>query len=162
MNSIELTEEQHRQVAAGQDQPIEVVDPVTQRTYVLLARSQYELMRSQVVSGETQGAEVAQQLPEISPGILRSQQAFWRDLPMLLSKKSNLGKWVCYHGDERIGIAGDDEPLIRECIRRGLPGDTYYLDIIEPQTVPPWEEIEIEPGATKWIIRRSRPKLRPL
>ncbi len=41
----------------------------------------------------------------VPAGILRSQQAFWRDLPELLKNKNNHGKWVCYRGDERVGIA---------------------------------------------------------
>ena len=90
-------------------------------------------------------ATVYQPAPGVPPGILQSQQAFWRELPLLLRNKRNLGKWVCYHGDERIGI-GSYEELIRECVRRGLGDDAYDLDIIEPRAIPPWETMEIEGG----------------
>ena len=69
-----------------------------------------------------------------------------RELPDLLKNKKNHGKWVAYYGDERIGIAPSDEPLIRECIRRGLRDDEYDLEIIEPHARPPWEPEDIEPG----------------
>jgi hypothetical protein len=81
---------------------------------------------------------------EIPPGIRRSQEAFWRDLPQLLAQKKLRGKWVCYHGDERIGI-GRYEDLIRECLRRGLRDEEYDLGVIEPHALPPWEPEEIEP-----------------
>lgn len=38
----------------------------------------------------------------IAPMMLRSQQAFWRDLPELLKVKSNKRQWVAYHGDTRV------------------------------------------------------------
>jgi len=62
---------------------------------------------------------------EVPCGILRSQQAFWRDLPELLKTKRNHGRWVCYHGDERVGI-GTHEQLIRACIQRGIPDDAFH------------------------------------
>ena len=83
---------------------------------------------------------------EIPPGIRRSQEAFWRDLPELLKTRKNRGKWVCYRGDERIGIASTQVELIRECLRRGLHDDEYDLDVIEPHAIPPWEPEEIEAG----------------
>ena len=39
-----------------------------------------------------------------SPQMLRSMQAFWRDLPGLLEKRRNRGKWAAYHGEERVAI----------------------------------------------------------
>jgi hypothetical protein len=81
---------------------------------------------------------------QVPPGILRSQQAYWRDLPELLKDNRTRGKWVCYHGDERIGI-GERTALIRETLRRGIPDDAYYIDGIQPQELPPWEDIEVEP-----------------
>jgi hypothetical protein len=80
---------------------------------------------------------------EVPCGILRSQQAFWRDLPELLKNKRNHGKWACYHRDERVGI-GTHEQLIRACIQRGIPDDAFHLDLIEAQSVPPWEDVEVE------------------
>jgi hypothetical protein len=86
--------------------------------------------------------EPAQAVPE---GIRRSQEAFWRDLPELLKYKRNHGKWVCYHGDTRLGIAPDDVPLIQECLRRGIPDEAYYLAVIHDRDLPPWEPEEVEP-----------------
>src|SRR5262249_26128235 len=83
--------------------------------------------------------------PSVAPGILRSPQAFWRDLPELLARRRNRGQWVCYHDDERIGIAPDDAMLIRECLRRNIPSSEYDLFLIEPRELPPWEAEEIEP-----------------
>ncbi len=85
-------------------------------------------------------------ISDVPEGILRSQQAFWRDLPELLKKKKNHGKWVCYHRDECIGIASTADELIRECKRRGLTRDTYYSDVIVPYDCAPWEVEEIEGG----------------
>ena len=80
----------------------------------------------------------------IPPGILRSQQAFWRDLPELLRNRRNRGRWAAYHGDERIGVDADDRKLLREIRRRGISADDYYLGRIEPEDQPPWEPIEVE------------------
>ena len=70
-------------------------------------------------------------------GIRKSREAFLRDLPDLLSDPSSRGKWVAYYGDERVGIAADDEPLIQECRRRGLSVDQYMIDTIEPKPATP-------------------------
>src|SRR3982750_1983066 len=134
---IELTEEQRQAVQGQAGGPVEVIDTDSQRAYVLLAREQYEQMRSLVgcePEPSHRGAEVA---PGIPPGILRSQQAFWRDLPHLLSRPKLGGRGGCYHGGERIGIGTHDE-LIRQCGRRGIPDDALYLGRIRPRELPPW------------------------
>jgi hypothetical protein len=143
MTTIELTDDQRQALQAEQGKPIDVVDPATHQRYVLIACEQYERVRALLEQGTGQESPAAAE--GIPPGILRSQQAFWRDLPELLQNKRNRGKWVCYHGDERIGI-GKYEDLIRECLRRGLADDTYDLDVIEPRAIPPWEPEEIEGG----------------
>ena len=51
---------------------------------------------------------------------------------------------MCYHGGERIGIGTYDE-LIRQCVRRGIPDDAFYLGRIRPQELPPWEPEDVEP-----------------
>ena len=48
--------------------------------------------------------------------------------------------------DERIGIAQDDEPLIRQCLRRGPKREESDSLIIEPQSAEPDEDID-------WIVR---------
>ena len=47
----------------------------------------------------------------------RSLEAFRRDLPDLLKDRNLRGKWVAYKGDERIGIASNELPLLRECTK---------------------------------------------
>jgi hypothetical protein len=44
----------------------------------------------------------------IPEGIRKSKEAFFRDLAALIGDPSLRGKWVAYHGEERIGIATDD------------------------------------------------------
>ena len=77
----------------------------------------------------------------VSEGIRKSQEAFFRDLPELLKDRRLRGRYIAYHGNERIGIGGDDEPLIRECLGRGLKREEYDILIIEPQSADP-EEID--------------------
>ncbi len=77
-------------------------------------------------------------LPE---GIRASRAAFVRDLMEMIEDQDLRGKWVAYHGEERIGVAEDDEPLIRECIRRGLRADESIVDVIEPKPSEP-EEVD--------------------
>lgn len=145
--SIELTAEQRQALQDEQGKPVDVVDPATRQRYVLIAREQYEHVRSLLEgSAAPHTSEVASDVP---PGILRSQQAFWRDLPELLKNKRNHGKWVCYHGDERVGIARTQREIIKECLRRGLKDDEYDLDVIEPHALPPWEAEEIESGGNE-------------
>ena len=137
--SIELTDQQQKLIREREGGPVEVVDPQTQRSYVLIAREQYEKVRELIPSPT--GPDAASGVPQ---GIRRSQEAFWRDLPQLLAQKQLIGQWVCYHGDERVGI-GRYEDLIRECLRRGIRDDEYDLAIIEPEESPPWEPEEVEP-----------------
>jgi hypothetical protein len=135
---MHLTEEQARTLRQS-SAPVEVIDPETQRAYILLAREQYECIRHLL---STEGSAPAAVSPAIPSGIRRSQEAYWRELPQLLRTRNHLGKWVCYHGDERIGI-GTHEELIRECLRRGLPDDAYDLGVIAPRDRPPWEPEEV-------------------
>jgi hypothetical protein len=144
MKTIELTDEQRQALQAERGKPVDVIDPATRQRYVLLAREQYERVRSLIERAA--GPGMSGPAPGVPPGILRSQQAFWRDLPELLKNQRTRGKWVGYHGDEQIGIAPTEVELIRECLRRGLREDEYDLDVIEPHARPPWESEEVEPG----------------
>jgi hypothetical protein len=139
---IELNDEQQRAVQQGQ--PVEIVDPNTDRAYLVIARDAYERRRAfqdqpwpPAVSGEDTN--------RIPPGILRSQQAFWQDLPELLKTRRNHGKWVCYHGDQRIGIAGTKTELVRAMHQGRICRGEYYVAVIRPREIPPWEPEEIEP-----------------
>ena len=77
----------------------------------------------------------------IPSGIRALREAFTRALPELLKIPSLRGNWVAFHGDEQVGIAADDEPLIQECLGRGLAADEYVVDVIEPKPTEP-ESVE--------------------
>ncbi len=142
MTEIELTDAQRQALQAEQGKPVDVVDPATRRRYVLLERELYE--RVLPLLEQAGGPEPQDPTAGIPPGILRSQQAFWRDLPELLRHKRNRGRWAAYHGDEQIGVDADEVKLVREIVRRGIAGDDYYMGRIEPEDQPPWEPIEVE------------------
>jgi hypothetical protein len=131
---IELDSEQRQAIAQGQ--PVRIIDPVTHDAYVLVRAEEYERL----------AAAPGQPHPDIPPGILRSQQAFWRDLPRLLMHRRNHRKWAAYHGDERVVIARSAVDAYRECVRRGLDSSEYYVGRLEPDPggVPPWGPHECE------------------
>ncbi len=133
---IELTPEQRQAVEHGE--PVRVVDPQTRGAYVVV--------RAEVFDRMAAGAPSVPAEPDIqiAPGILRSMQAFWRDLPELLKTRRNRSKWVAYHGDERVGIAADDTTLIRELVRRKISEFECYVATIRPRSFAPWEEEEVE------------------
>src|SRR5438132_1420634 len=57
--------------------------------------------------------------------------AFARDLPTLLDEQA--GKWVAYHGAERLGIADDDTELYELGRQRGLPPQSMLVIGIDPE-----------------------------
>lgn len=134
---IELTEEQEQAVKQGR--PVEVVDPASDRAFVVVARELFERVRS-ALGGEPPAPPPAV-APALSPGMRRSQEALRRDLPQLLADEQLRGQWIAYHGDERIGIARDETTLIRACQQRGLPRDAYYIGVISPLECEDEEEI---------------------
>lgn len=73
-----------------------------------------------------------EQSHEIPEGIRRSLAALRRDLPELLASWWKRGKWVCYAGDERIGISRDYLTLIRKIAARGLKDDEFIVERVEP------------------------------
>jgi hypothetical protein len=115
---IELTDDQRRAVAeAGNDPPVVVSGDTT-----------YRLVR---ING-CERALVAVPLPSRVPdGIRRSRAALRRDLPELLASRRTRGKWVCYRGDERIGIGRDYASLMRECNRRSFPDGEFIIERAE-------------------------------
>jgi hypothetical protein len=122
-----ITPEQRNEIdRAG---TVRIEDPETHAAYVIVKAEDYERIKSLLENGQE----------EIADGIRRSQDAFFRDLPELLEDKSLLGQSVAYHGDERIGIAPSDEPLIREINRRGIQDDEFDLFVIRPQGREPEE-----------------------
>ena len=138
MTAIELTDDQRQALQADAGRPLDLIDPATMRRYVLVAQEQFERVRPLL---DRLSSPTASEVPS---GILRSQHAFWRDLPEWLKDDRNHGKWVCYHGDERVGIAGTKKELIRECLRRNLADDAYDFDVIESHAFPPWQPEEFD------------------
>ncbi len=157
MITLELTEEQRRQLAASAGAPVQVRDPENNRSYMLVPNEPMtisdftpEQLRRIKDSGFTP-EEILQTIThsaetsyEVHPMMLQSQKAFWRDLPELLKQRRLRGKWVCYHGDERIGIAKTGTELVQTCRERGVSDDEFHLDRIEDHPLPPWEAEEIE------------------
>ncbi|SRR5579885_3419929 len=127
---IELTPEQLRAVEQGE--PVRVTDPSTPDPLVVMRADVYE--------------RFADLLPEptheppagIEPLMLRSMQAFWRDLPELLKLKSKARQWVAYHGDERVAFGRDDLDVYQACFACGLQRGQFYVGKIEPDETPPW------------------------
>ncbi len=58
-------------------------------------------------------------------------EAFSRDLPTLLSE--HVGKWVAYHGAERVGIADDDIELYELGRQRGFSPQSMLVIGIDPE-----------------------------
>ena len=117
-----ITPELRRAIEQAGGGPVRIEDPETHTVYVLLKDELHD--RAKAVPDDDG-------IPE---GIKRSQDAFFRELPELLKDESVRDRWVCYCGDERIGIADGAKPLIRECLRRGLKEDQYDLFVIRPQS----------------------------
>ena len=134
MTPIHLTEEQRRLVEAEQGRPVDVIDPTTDQAYVLIARDQFAGVRELL----DQPSSVPERGNGVLPGVLRSQEAYWRDLPDLLKLKFPERQWVAYHGEQRVGFASSDVELYRECERRGIPVGEFYVDRVEPRAFPPW------------------------
>ena len=111
-----------------------IIDPLTHDAYVLVRAEDYE----RLAGAPQRPAEGAP--PEISPEMLRSMQAFWRDLPGLLEKRRNHKKWAAYHGDERVAIARSEVDAYQECFRRGLKRGDFYVGWLkaDPDGIPPW------------------------
>jgi hypothetical protein len=129
---IELSAEQRQAMAEGK--PVQIIDPLTHDAYVVVRAEVFERLSGLLPR------PVDQPNPEIPPGVLRSQQAFWHDLPELLKNKRNRGKWAAYHGTERVAIGRTDVEAYRECFRRGLESGEFYVGKLEadPDGIPPW------------------------
>jgi len=97
------------------------------------------------LSNEEQAAEIRKLLKsEPLPMIQKSIEAFRRDLPQIL--KSHRGKWVAYHGDERIGFGKTQTELYRKCFRRGLTRDDFMVCGVNEGTFDPDDVTEVSPG----------------
>jgi hypothetical protein len=135
---IELDREQRQAISQGQ--PVQIIDPVTNDAYVLVRAEDYARL------AEAPRRLTGQPHPQIPPMILRSQQAFWRDLPELLLDRRNRRRWAAYHGDERVAIARTKVDAYQECFRLGLERGEFYVGKLEASSdgIPPWGTIECD------------------
>jgi hypothetical protein len=135
---IELDPEQRQAIAQGQ--PVQIIDPLTHDAYVLVRAEEYARL-----AGAPQ-RPTGQPHPKISPLMLRSQEAFSRDLPGLLTDRRTHRKWAAYHGDERVAIARSEVDAYQECFRRGLNRGEFFVGKLEadPDGIPPWGTIECD------------------
>jgi hypothetical protein len=133
---IELNVEQRQAMAHGE--PVQIVDPTTHAAYVLVPAEVY----ARLAGPPPRPAH--QPHPETPPMVLHSMQAYWRDLPELLQRRRNRGRWVAYHGDERVAITRSEVEAYQECFRRGLERGQFYVDKVEadPEGIPPWGTFE--------------------
>ena len=135
---IELNPEQRQAMAQGQ--PVRIIDPLTQGAYVLVPAAEYERL------ADAPHRPAGQPHPEIAALVLRSQQAFWRDLPAMLMDRRNHRKWAAYHGEERVIITRSKVDAYQECLRRGLNRGEFYVGKLDahPDGIPPWGTIECD------------------
>ena len=129
-----LTSELRQEIAKAGDDPVRIEDPETRTAYVLMKAEIYERIKLSPASDRSASEQVPQ-------GIRRSKEAFLRDLPSLLTRKKWHYRWALYRDEEKIDIARRPDKLLRECARRGLRNDEFYLGTIEPHS-PELEEIE--------------------
>ncbi len=103
--------------------------------------------RRRELSHEERAAKIQELMDsEPLPMIQESIDAFRRDLPQLL--KTHRGKWVAYHGDERLGFGKTQTELYQQGFRRGLTRNDFIVGIVEPGAFDLDEEFEV----TYWDI----------
>lgn len=91
---------------------------------------------------ETFAAEVDPRYPNTPIGIVRSRDAFLRDLPALLANP-RYDRWsVAYCGDERIALAESLADVTRICRERGMCSNEYFIGCVFPHSTEEEEEIE--------------------
>lgn len=140
---LELNARQQKAVRQGRS--VKVRDRETARTFVVLPLEEYERLQAlQKKEPSRRPLTVEEITARIPPGIRKSQEAYWRDLPKLLPLKSPTRQWVAYHGDERVGFAKTSEALYQRCLRRGLKRGEFYVARLRPRAQPPWEPEVVE------------------
>lgn len=134
MDMSDLSPEQRRLLGRSGGRPVRLEDSETHQAYMLIRVDLYDRVRDILEPSSTSEMQV----PE---GVRRSQDAFFRELPTLLQDRTLRGKWVAYHGDERVRIGRTEAEVIRECLRRGLRRDQYDVFMVRPQSPEP-EEVD--------------------
>jgi hypothetical protein len=76
-------------------------------------------------------------------GIVRSMQAYLRELPELLANGS-YNRWtVAYCRDTRIALSPSYQDVVLECVRRGIAEEEYYIGIVTPQDPEEWSGLSL-------------------
>ncbi len=152
--AIHLTDEQRQAIEAQQTRRVEVIDPATKRVYVLIAAEAYERVRGLLEPSPAPGLAPE---PRITPQMLRSMQAYWRDLPDLQKLKAKHRQWVAYQGDDRIDLGTSRTEMYQECFRRGLQRGEFYVGRLEadPEGIPPGERTKATGLSMKSATRTS-------
>jgi hypothetical protein len=135
---IELTPQQRQALASAHTAGvIELVDPVSRRVYVLIDREVYERLRPQIEQSAYPAGDVRSRM---DPMMLRSMEAYWRELPQLLAGKARRDGWVAYHGDERVAFGKSMTELYQLCLGRGLRRGEFYVGRLkmDGDGLPPW------------------------
>ena len=135
MSMTGLTPEQHRLVEQAGGQPVLIEDA---RDAPIVRSHSCRCLRAGLRCGQTairQRASCSGRHSKVA------KEHILRDLPELLKDRRLRGKYVAYHGDERVKTGRSEIEVIRECLRRGLSDDKYDVFIIEPQSREP-EEVE--------------------
>ena len=135
---IELTEQQRQAIAANPDRPLRLVDPETQKVFVVVSAGLCEELHRDSKIAFTSEEEEAAHFDVYLP-LFRGMKAFWRDLPGLMNSWWKRGKRVAYHGDMQVGIARRETKLMQKCRVRGIPLDEVFIAAIEDCLQPPWE-----------------------
>jgi hypothetical protein len=138
---IELTEQQRSFMEQHPGEPVEFVDPQTNRIYVLVARQDC----APAVREEDSMSDEEWLDAHVPPGIRRSQKAFRRDLPELLKNKKLHGQWAAYRGDERVGIAKNGIKLTNTCFDRGFASTEFWVGWISPCELIEVKELDPQP-----------------
>ena len=90
---------------------------------------------------------------EIPPGIRRSMETYWNDLPQLLMMWFKRGKWVAYHGSKRVGFARTQWRLRELCLQKQIRSDEIFIGRIVEHEVPPWEPLDVDVTLENYLIR---------
>ena len=96
---IELTEQQVQTIPAIGTEPVRVVDRRTGKRFVLIGEQQFEDWQRWTAIEESRAS--------IAPGVLRSMEAFWRDLQDLLTRWRRRGKFVLYQQEQQLAFAAE-------------------------------------------------------
>jgi hypothetical protein len=123
---LELTPERRQALDKQSGAPVRILDPVTHDAYLLVREEVFERMAGVRPTPEHEPPA------NIDPRMLRSMQAFWRDLPGLLRDRRHKGKWAAYCGDEQITIGKGQVETYQECLRKGMQRGEFYVGLIEP------------------------------